>query len=120
MKKIIKQFWEKAPILRYILRSLAKWFTIVALTFGILYAVLFLTGNYAKMESVLNLRYNSPFVLVPLVVFAVLAILCFVIGLLLYFHKYKRPTAKSRFYQVLSTRLNDRRRNAREQGDNDI
>lgn len=119
MKKIIKQFWEKAPILRYILSSLARWFIIAALIFGILYAVLSLTGNYAKIESVLNLRYNSPFVLVPLVVFAALAILCFVIGLLLYFHKYKRPAAKSRFYQALSTRLNDGQKNTGELGDND-
>lgn len=119
MKKILSHMLNKVPILKYILSSLVKWFIIAALFCGILYAVLSLTGYYAMMETVLNLRYNSPFVLVPLLAFAALAILCFVIGFLLYFHKYKRPAVKSKFYRALSTLLNDRRKNAGEQGDTD-
>lgn len=120
MKKLIKRFWEKAPVLRYILYSFVRWFIIAVLFCGALYAALAVTGYYAKIESILDLRYNSPFVLVPLLAFAALAVLCFVIGFLLYFHKYKRPASKSRFYRALSALLNDRRKNGKVQGEKDI
>lgn len=119
MIKNVNRFLDKVPILKYILQAFIKWLIIAAPACGILYAVLYLTGAYEKMESFLDLRYDSPFVLVPLTTFAALAVLCFVIGFLLYFHKYKRPLAKSRFSQTLQALLNDRQKKDEKQGDSD-
>lgn len=110
MKKIFNHLLDKVPIIKYILTSFAKWFVIAALVCGTTYTVLSLTGNYAKVESAMDLRYNSPFVLVPLLAFAALAVLCFIIGFLLYFHKYKRARAKSRFHEALSAVLNNKQK----------
>lgn len=107
MKKIINRFFNKVPILRYILSSFVKCFIASVLICGAAYGILSLTGIYSQLESALDLKYNSPFVMAPMYAFAALSVLCFVIGFLLYFHKYKRSKSKSRFSTALRNRLDD-------------
>lgn len=96
-----KNYFAKAPILGYIVIAFVKCFLITVPIVGLLFAGLWLTGVYPKLESWLDLGYNSPFVRVPLAVFAALALLSLVIGGLLCFHKYKRKKRKSQFGEAL-------------------
>lgn len=93
---------KKFPIAKYILKP----FIITSIIAGLLcvggYVVLSITGFYLKVESYLDLKYNSPIVRYPLVVFALLAVLSCVDGLRLYFFKYKRKKSKTKFYQAVS------------------
>lgn len=107
MKKYFNNLFNKVPILKYILNTFIKCFIIAILAGGLIYLILSLTGIYSKLENALDLKYNSPFVLVPMFAFAALAVLCFVIGFLLYFHKYKRAKSNSKFNKALSNILDN-------------
>jgi len=87
----VKKLLEKYLIVKYILTSYAKTLLISLAVLAAVFAVLKFTGWYAGIESALDLQYNSPLILVPLYGFAVLAVLCFFVGFLIYFYKYKRP-----------------------------
>lgn len=104
MKKILKKY----PVIRYILGSYMKVFIYSLILFTAAFAVLQFTGLYTQIENAVNLKYNSPFVLVPLYGFAVLSVLCLVIGFLMYFYKYKRTKRKSEFYKTFSGILNEK------------
>ena len=97
MENKLTGFFDRVLILKYVLTSFAKWLIIGLVTFGLIFAVLSLAGLYGQVVSVLDLKYNSPFVLVPLYTFIALAIVCFIVGFLLYFHKYKRSGSTSKF-----------------------
>lgn len=101
----MKKFLEKYVIIKYILNSYVKSLLISLVTFAVLFAILEVTGLYSQIESALDLKYNSPFVVVPIYGFAALAVLCFVIGFLMYFYKYKRSKSKSAFGNALSKLL---------------
>ena len=98
----MRKFLEKHPILKYVISSYIKVLLGGGLLMATLFAVLNFTGVYEKLETVLDLKYNSPLVLVPLYGFAILAILCFFVGALLYFHKYKRAKSKTAFYEAFN------------------
>lgn len=102
MKKFYNNWFDKIPIVKYILNSFIKWFGIFGLFFIVAYIILSVTGGYLELENFLDLKYNSLFVLIPLFGSIALAVLCFVIGLLLYFYKYKRTKSKTKFYQTVS------------------
>lgn len=102
MKKFYNNWLDKIPVVKYILNSFVKWFIGLVLICSVLYAFLSITGLYLELESALDLKYNSPFVLIPLFASIALAVLCFLIGFLLYFHKYKRTKSKTKFYQTVS------------------
>jgi len=103
----MKKFFEKHVIVKYIMDSFVKTLLISLGAFTVLFAILYFTGLYSRLESALDLKYNSPFVLVPLWGFVGLAVLCFFIGFLMYFYKYKRPKSKSKFYKTFSKLLNE-------------
>lgn len=108
MKKILKKIsaaFEKVPIVAYILNSFIKSFLITVGSVAILYVIFYVTGIYAKLETALDLKYNSPVVLAPMWAFAALFVLCFVIGFLMYFHKYKRGRSKTAFYNAVAPAL---------------
>lgn len=96
----MKKLLEKYLIVKYIFESYVKIFLCSVVFFTVLFAVLNFTGIYTQLESALDLKYNSPFVLVPLYGFAALAVICFVIGILLFLYKYKRNKTKSVFYKT--------------------
>lgn len=98
----MKNILNKLPILKYIIISLAKGLAIAVPVVLVAFGILSVTGTYSKLESVLNLKYNSPFITLPLYCFAALAVLSLVVGFLLYFHKYKRAKAKTKFYEALA------------------
>lgn len=104
----MRKLLEKYPILKYVISSYVKVVLGAGVLIGALFAVLQLTGLYEKLETILDLKYNSPFVLVPMYGFAILSILCFFVGALLYFHKYKRAKSKSIFYQAFSNVLKEK------------
>ena len=98
----MRKLLEKYPILKYVISSYIKVLLGVGLLMVVLYAVLNFTGVYEKLEAILDLKYNSPLVLVPLYGFAILAILCFFVGALLYFHKYKRAKSNTAFHEAFN------------------
>lgn len=102
MKHFFRHIFDRIPILQYIVSAFVKCFLMAVLALGTVFAVLWFTGVYTKLENVLDLKYDSPFILVPLFSFAALAVLCFFVGFLLYFHKYKRTKTKSRFQEALA------------------
>lgn len=104
MKKLLERF----PVLKYLIESYIKFLLLLLAAFTILFAVLYFTGIYARLESALDLKYNSPFVLVPLYGTAALPVLCFVTGMLLYFYKYKRSKSQSRFYKTFIRLLTEK------------
>ena len=57
----------------------------------------YVSGIYGRIESALDLKYNSAFVTMPIILSAVLAVICFFVGFLMYFHKYKRQKTRSLF-----------------------
>ena len=68
---------------------------------AVLFGIFQLFGWYPRLERRLDLKYDSPWLLVPMAAAAALALLAFVIGLILYFYKYKRSRIKSRFNDAL-------------------
>jgi len=53
---------------------------------------------FADFENALDLKYNSPFIVYPLIISSILAIFLFIFGILLYSYKYKRAKIRSEFY----------------------
>lgn len=100
-KRLMKHYFDRVPVLGYIVLSFLKCFLIAALIILFGFAGLWLTGIYSELESRLNLSYNSPIVWVPMAVFFALALLSLFIGAVLYFQKYKRKKKKSEFREVL-------------------
>jgi drug/metabolite transporter (DMT)-like permease len=101
----MKKLFEKHVIVQYIVRSFVKTLLIALGAFAVLFAILEFTGLYEGIERVLDLKYNSPFILIPLWGFIALAVLCFIIGFLMYFYKYIRAKSKSTFHSAFSTIL---------------
>lgn len=104
--KKISLFFEKIPLLAYILVSFVKSFLIAAVLIAVVYCILWMTGIYSNFETALDLKYNSPIILAPMWVFVALFVVCFVVGFLMYFHKYKRTKTKTKFYNAVAPILN--------------
>lgn len=105
----MKKIFDKYPILKYVVTSYIKYVLIIGVLVAVMFALLYVTGIYTRLESILDLKYNSPFVLIPLYGFAILGVICFVVGGLLYFHKYKRTKINSIFYRKISIILNEKK-----------
>jgi FtsH-binding integral membrane protein len=99
----MRKLLEKYVIVQYILRAFVKTLLIALAGFTVIFAVFQFTGLYGRIETALDLKYNSPFVLIPLWGFVGLAGVCFILGFLMYFHKYKRSGTKSAFHQAVAT-----------------
>ena len=67
-------------------------------------------GKYSALESRLDLKYDSPWLTVPMAAALALALIALVIGLILYFYKYKRSRTKSSFYNALKDIVNEKRK----------
>ena len=97
MKKWMKKIFNRIPLLKYVLTAFAKGFCIIAPVLAVLFGIGYATGIYGRIESALDLKYDSVFVTMPIILFAVLALICFFVGFLMYFHKYKRQKTRSLF-----------------------
>lgn len=101
MKKITSVL-NKVPIVKYVSLSFIKTFLITAVISAILYFVLWITQVYSRLETMLDLKYNSPIISVPIWSFIALFAICLLVGFLMYFHKYKRGKAKTDFYKAVA------------------
>lgn len=105
MRKVLKTvelYFSKVPIIYYILISLIKTLFAAAIILSVLFSILYATGIDSKLETALDLKYNSPILIIPMLVFSLLSVVCLVVGFLLYFHKYRRVKHKTRFYNCMS------------------
>ena len=86
--------------------AFVKSFLIAAVSVLVFYCIFWVTGIYSKIETALDLKYNSPIILAPMWIFVALFVVCFVVGFLMYFHKYKREKTKTKFYNAVAPILN--------------
>lgn len=110
MKKMTDNFKalvDKNPLLFHALAAIVKTFVIAGAAAAVIFLLLSVTGVYPNLETALDLKYNSPIILVPLCVLAALFLLCLTVGLLMYFHKYKRTKAKTPFSQKVTAALDN-------------
>lgn len=106
----MKKIFKKQLLIKYVLGAFVKTLLISVLIIAVLFGLLKLLGVYTKIESMLDLKYNSPWILGPLVIAAALSLISFVVGLILYTYKYKRTIVKGEFYRALATELNEKKR----------
>ncbi len=66
-----------------------------------LYVFLMITGMYPKLD----LKYDSPLLLLPLFLSLVLSVILLIFGLILYVMKYRRKVRKTTFYKALEKTL---------------
>ena len=106
MKKIIekiKVILEGKPLLLDVVITVFKTFVIGGCAAFVLFLLLWITKIYPTLETALDLKYNALAILVPLCVFAALSLLCFVVGILMYFHKYSRKKSNTSFRKALES-----------------
>ncbi|MBS5933978.1 MAG: hypothetical protein KIC94_14015 [Clostridiales bacterium] len=96
-------------IIKYIIKAYFKSLLCFVVSFSVVFAILIYSELYPKLESALDLKYNSPFVMIPLVGFVCMTVVCFLIGFLMYFYKYKRNRTKGKFYKEFSAVLNSQK-----------
>ena len=104
----LKKLREKL-LLRYVLDPYAKVLLCLAGALLVLFAILMITGLFFDLEIILDLKYNSPLILVPLYGSLALAFLSLFVGFLLYFHKYRRAKSSGRFHIALSAMLTEKK-----------
>ena len=97
MKKIL----NRIPLLKYVVTAFAKGFCIIGAALAVLFAIGYVSGIYGRIENALDLKYDSEFVTLPVLLSAVLARICFFVGVMMLFHKYKRQKTKSLFGERL-------------------
>ena len=94
---MMKKIFARIPLLKYVLSAFIKGFIIIVAVLAVLFGISYVSGIYGRIESALDLKYNSAFVTMPIILSAVLAVICFFVGFLMYFHKYKRQKTRSLF-----------------------
>lgn len=99
VKKLVDHYFVKLPFKVAIIS--VKCFLITALIASLLFAVLWLTGGYVRLESMFNLGYNSPLIWGPMVIALALMIWSLVRGLFR-LHKRTRKKKRSDFKKVMS------------------
>ena len=104
---ILKKFFEKHMLIHYVLSAFFKALLVSVLFFAVIFAVLQISGKYSAVENMLDLKYDSPWIIGPLLIATSLAVLSFIVGMILYLYKYKRSSYKGEFYKALSSALNE-------------
>ena len=104
---ISKKFFEKHMLIHYVLSAFFKALLVSVLFFAVLFASLQITGKYTAVENMPDLKYDSPWIIGPLLIAATLAVLSFIVGMILYLYKYKRNSYKGEFYKALAGALNE-------------
>lgn len=103
---ILKKFFEKHMLFHYVISAFLKALLVSVLFFAVIFAVLQISGKYSAVENMLDLKYDSPWIIGPLLIAASLAVLSFIVGMILYLYKYKRSSYRGEFYKALSGALN--------------
>lgn len=102
MKRVQSRVFAKLPLLRETLAAFLGALFAGAALVAVVYGILKATGIYNRLEMALNLRADSDYFLYPMRIAAALAIVCFTIGFLMYFHKYNRSKLLSPFSRAFS------------------
>ena len=105
MKKIvnlIKAFFEKRPLLSDIIKTTLGTLLFTSIFVAAIFLILWATDTYSALQAALDLKFNSPVLLTVISVFGILCLVCWTVGALMYFHKYKRNKTKTDFYKELS------------------
>ncbi len=97
-----KEFFEKRPLLSGTLMTVGKTILIATAVVLVVFLVLWATGTYDMLETALDLKHNSPILLIPFWTCAALFVMCLMGGCLMYFHKYKRTIVKTTFYHAVA------------------
>ena len=105
MKERYRELVEQHPILCSALTYGCLAFIIGTIVLLMLAFVLSATGHYGNLEAALDLKHNSIVFLTPMWTLVALSALCGMSGVLMYFHKYKRPQVKSDFRDALAPAL---------------
>ena len=105
MREKYRELAEKHPIFCSALTWGGLAFIIGSIVFLTLALVLRATGHYGNLEAALDLKHNSIVFLTPLWTLVALSVLCGMSGVLMFFHKYKRPQVKSDFRDALAPAL---------------
>lgn len=91
-------------LLKYIADSYVRTLILCLPFILVIYVVLKISGVY----NMLDLKYDSPLISMPIFVSLALALIVFVFGIILYVFKYKRNTVKTDFYKAVSVFLEDK------------
>lgn len=93
-------------LLKYILDSYVRTFLFTIPFFVFLYLFLKFSGMYSKLD----LKFDSPLILLPLFVSLALSAIVLLFGLILYVYKYKRNTSSTSFYKAVSGAIDEKLR----------
>lgn len=105
MKEMLQKLQENNPILAGAAAVFLKTLAITGTAVIVVLLALWGFGVYDTLETALDLKANSPVLQVPMWGTLVLCILCMVVGVLMYFHKYKRTAVQGEFYNAVAPAL---------------
>ena len=115
MKKIMDALFSRLPLLlQYVLKSFFLTFFGGVILLGALYFALDLAGVYGKIENTLDLKASSPWFTYPMRVMLFSAVGSFLVGVI-FFRKYKRPIARTKFREHFAMVLADEKKNRERQ-----
>ncbi len=93
-------------LLKYIIDSYVRTFIFTIPFFLVLYLILKLTGMYSKLD----LKFDSPLILLPLFASLALSAIVLLFGMILYVYKYKRNVSSTPFYKAVSGAIDEKLR----------
>lgn len=90
-------------LFKYIANAYIRTF-LFSIPFTVLFFVILLVSG---MYSRLDLKFDSPVLVLPMLVSLILAAVVLVFGLILYVYKYRRNVDKTAFYRAVSAAMED-------------
>lgn len=105
LKEKYREAAEKRPILLSTLSYSGLALVIAGAAVIVFVFVLNAFGVYGNLETALDLKHNSVVILGPMLLLALLASLSLLGGVLMYFHKYKRPKVNTAFRDAVAPAL---------------
>jgi hypothetical protein len=91
-------------LLKYIISSYIRTL-ILAIPFLL---IIFITLKVSGMYSMLDLKYDSPLISMPIFISLFLSAIVFIFGIILYVYKYKRNIVKTKFSKSLENIFEDK------------
>lgn len=91
-------------LLKYVADSYVRTLLMCVPFILVLFIVLKLTGMY----SILDLKYDSPLISMPIFISLFLAAIVLIFGIILYVYKYKRNSGKTAFFRSLENVLEEK------------
>ena len=102
----MKAISDKIPFITDAVKSFGKTLVISLASVVAFILLLMVTGVYEKLEAALDLKHTSPIITVPMWVMVGACAVCVFVGLIMYFHKYKRNKSKTSFGEAIAPAFN--------------